>query len=428
MRENAKLTKFRLCEADGNGLRRLIDEYGPSEKAVTNFHAALADHRARFGKLDELLAVTVRDLSQVLLGYRTQASAFLDEVLLYMEPAQWIELSRRGAFRPRIALDAHITIHGNLSVRFAPDFLGKNGRWTPAPEWRPLRFLGHAAIMQRPNDEVLFMRNVSDLFRASRVDDDYILSFRHLSSFAVNLAFWIVYRRLSEKFDVHLGRYVAALSKQGLLSSFTDHSASPIIGLELVDAVEEHHATISGHLADFSEETGYSVDDFWHAAEQIKSTDMMSGKLRKTTGPASKLTPSVVEKYVDLLRVAIDYGIFRPSPTRKSEPGHGPSAWSAYLPPPPTAGSGDAGTSPAILHPSPKQIASAPIYNARTYSASGDELAGTGLENVGLLVSETNRKLELSGRPAITQADYPTTRKKFEKLMKRWRELSGLAE
>jgi hypothetical protein len=68
-----------------------------------------------------------------------------------------------------------------------------------------------------------------------------------------------------------------------------------------------------------------------------------------------------------------------------------------------------------------------PVYPNRTFEANADELAPFGVQDVRALVDKFNQYQIEQGRLPLSQADYPTNRRAFEKLLQR-AESVGLLE
>lgn len=68
-----------------------------------------------------------------------------------------------------------------------------------------------------------------------------------------------------------------------------------------------------------------------------------------------------------------------------------------------------------------------PVYPNRTFEATADELAPFGVQDVRALVDKFNQYQIEQGRLPLSQADYPTNRRAFEKLLQR-AESVGLLE
>lgn len=87
----------------------------------------------------------------------------------------------------------------------------------------------------------------------------------------------------------------------------------------------------------------------------------------------------------------------------------------------------DRATRPAPLPPPPRRSPlEAPGYEGlRTYEASQEELEEAGAPSVDELVRIVNEVAREAGQFPVTQADYPSTRKKFERLLERRRKLEG---
>jgi hypothetical protein len=103
------------------------------------------------------------DCEKAVRGDKRPIDQYLDRYPYYTD-FDALDAQRRGNHRShRILLDAHITSKGNLSVRLLMDFLGDSGQWVHAPEWKEIPFYGMSAFMERPSDEVLFIREVEHL-------------------------------------------------------------------------------------------------------------------------------------------------------------------------------------------------------------------------------------------------------------------------
>lgn len=76
-----------------------------------------------------------------------------------------------------------------------------------------------------------------------------------------------------------------------------------------------------------------------------------------------------------------------------------------------------------------KTVAAAtiPVYPNRTYGAPVEELVRFGVQDVRSLVEKFNMHQIEQGRPPLSQADYPTNKKAFEKLLQR-AEAVGLSD
>ena len=261
---------------------------------------------------------TIRDdCEQAVRGDKRPIDQYLDRYLYYTD-FDAIDAQRRGNHRShRILLDAHITSKGNLSVRLRMDFLGDSGQWVHAPEWKEIPFYGTSAIMERPSDEVLFIREVEHLLaerlehRRSYEGSDAIQDgVVQAACEAVNTVFWLVANRLSQRFDVSLSRYVILLreARDGAL-----------LGLDIIDALDEHRNGIARDIAEFAHQTGYSPEAFWNAHQELTagscyvSNETLSRRLRSKSEASAGLTAGEVDRRLKVLKRAIAYGLWTPA-------------------------------------------------------------------------------------------------------------------
>lgn len=244
------------------------------------------------------------------------------------------------------------------------------------------------------------------------------------------MAFWLTVHRLEHRFEVHLGRYIA------MISSTSD--ALDCLGLELVDALCEHRASVKEVVAAFEAHSGHSPQSFWDACEGAGALGYVSAskKLRGTFGPSAKLTPSAVERIHQYLRRALAYGIWSPGCGDQNTPPCKPfeatkaeperplktkelSSEQSPLPPGRTVRLGLIPVYPVQQPKAPRKRSPArpPDYSRITrYRATEKELALAGVSSVDELVERVNEFVERGMQFPVTQSDFPNSRKKFERL------------
>lgn len=180
-----------------------------------------------------------------------------------------------------------------------------------APEWSYNPFSSYAEIAQRPENEVLFIRNAQHLFQPHKFDDPRHASRRSAAIAAVNLAFWLTMERLSNVFEIEYRTYLVGLTESA--HSYAE-AAVPYLGLEIVDAQTEARNAIKAALQDFKESSGYSPEEF-HAACNVETGyrrfENASRRLRDQREGREKLTPKTVERLYEFLELAERYGIWR---------------------------------------------------------------------------------------------------------------------
>lgn len=404
------------------GLHSLLDESSREKRSwVSNY---------------EPLAALAREIEEIVRGDRKPADDIFDDRLAHTNSEHWKD---RQAGRHRILLDA-TTKAGNLCVRFSPECLSESGRWEHAPEWRDIPSLQTGATTQRPRDEVLLVRNVHWLFEGSRsrwnrqgdidrTEQSYIAA----ACRAVNMAFWLAVHRLEQRFEVHLGRYIAMLSSTS--------EELDCLGLELVDALAEHRASVREIVATFEANSGHSPQSFWDVCECGDALGYVAASkaLRGTFGPSAKLTPSAVERLHRDLRRAIAYGLWTPGLGEQDAPPCEPfeatkaepelpqkteelSAEQRPLPPGRTVRIGLIPVYP-LQQPKPppppriRSPAQPPDYSRiARYRATEKELASAGVSSVDELVERVNEFVGCGIQFPVTQSDFPNSRKKFERL------------
>jgi hypothetical protein len=214
-----------------------------------------------------------------------------------------------GSHRNHVSLQADITAKGNLSVTIAASMRDETGRWVLAPEWNSDPFSSHAEITGRPENEVLFIRNIRQWFPPYRANDPMLSERRSAACAAINLAFWLVAFRLSCTFDIQYRSYVAGLSDTPVRYSEV-HS---LIGLEIVNTDLEIEENIRASLNRFSAATGHSLEEFYAACNvetDYRRFDKASRLLRGQTPGSEDLTPKIVERHYKFLVLAERYGIW----------------------------------------------------------------------------------------------------------------------
>jgi hypothetical protein len=217
----------------------------------------------------------------------------------------------------RVVINATVTTKDNLSVRLWMKTLDDRGRWIQAPEWRDIPYYGQAAVMERPDDELLFIRSVDRLLvervadheRYGRVEPNE-RKLVEASCELVNALFWLTVQRVAQRFEVALARYVVMLR---------DGRDGPILGIDIVDALAEHKKEMAKNIANFQAEAGWNAEEFWAACDSPSSpgrryaSESLVRRLRARDGGTVKLTAGEVDRRLQLLSKARAYGIWKPA-------------------------------------------------------------------------------------------------------------------
>lgn len=345
-------------------------------------------------------------------------------------------------------MDATITTKDNLSVRLAMNMLDDRGQWIPAPEWRELPYYGLAVVMERPDDEVLFIHDIDQLvvgpateYRHYRHGDSIERQLFEASCELVNAVFWLTVQRLAQRFEVTLASYIVML-RQG--------KKGPIIGLDIVDALDEHKKDIAKSIGGFEAEAGWSAEEFWAACDSPTSprrgyaSESLVRRLRARGGGTVKLTAGEVDRRLQFLSTADAYGIWKPA--RGAGTGKvvslfpiTPKAELAQTdPPPPKMLEEVAKPAPALLpylrrtfkpsllreQPPPEAPATrsrldAPSYSGLRAAPWPDELKREfALESTGAFVTFVNELRRAENRLPIPQGSFPSKANDLNKLAK----------
>ena len=239
----------------------LIDVVSSLNEVARN--ATLRRHVWFGGRYD--IETFIKDFSAAVEGDRRPSDEYLRDRLMYTDLDFWKERNRgyMGPLPHRITVDAHITSKDNLSVRFKPEVLGACGYMIPAREWKGLPLLGSAEIMERPNDEVLFIRGIGHLVHgdygpdmSAEGDEAASKAFSALCA-AVNYAFWLTVQRLRFDFEVHFERVVVKLEKKS-----DRWEEGECLGLELANVLTDHRGNVEEAFLVASSMTTKTPSDF----------------------------------------------------------------------------------------------------------------------------------------------------------------------
>lgn len=255
------------------------------------------------------------EFSDVVAAKRRPIDTNIRNFLLYTNPELVEQALSRGNhnIRNRISVAARFTSRGNFSVTISPDRLNCEGRFERAPEWINDPFPAYAEVTQRPYNEVLFLRNVERWFNPYLHKDPSQAAIRSSACEAINIAFWLTLRRLSETFQISYKSYLAGVSNADQELVYQEGN---LIGLEIVDAVEDMKQTLQESVRDFEPASGFSPEAFYAGCmrenDDWRRFENASRKLRQAPG-ANRLTPKTVEQYFDLLDAAKHFGIWNPT-------------------------------------------------------------------------------------------------------------------
>ena len=361
-----------------DGLHRIVHEgIAPPALRLLVEAQAITDHRTGHRSTD-LLREAQRSLERLLVGHRRPCDDYLDDWMSYLDVEEYLRRGE-GYTRPprcRLLVNGFLNQAGNLSVRFSPLVLSATGHWARAPEWR-LPHLGSARIMERPDDELAHVKDVSELTeRYIAADAPYRRGGAaeareiELACRIVNATFWLAVWRLAQRFDVQVGDYVALVAK--------DPHQGPIRGLEMVDGLREHWDEVGRFLDGFESRTGYAPRDFLAACDKARGgtrrhgfDDTVSRRLRTRSGPGSDLTPGHVRSLCAGLDRAVRYGLLAPA-----EPEAPPATPRRGKPAPVLAADTEAPPLPPVPHDPPTAATDASLAPAEASDPETGAWAG----------------------------------------------------
>lgn len=288
---------FHRKDAGPNGLTR--DRYTGTHRLLEDL-AFLREVQTRKRNRHDppWLQTLVLDLEHAALGASLNSDEYLLDQLSWTNWDRWLERvqASNGSGNPhhRIAVRSWITTHGNLTVRFAPKYLDDAGNWQHAPEWQEMRYLGMAAIAERPDDEILFLHGVNRLVISRRNPEAMYVEPEILApvSRAINVVFWRTVDRYAKSLEIFVQSYVALLHT-GAKKSVWDEP--DIVGIEVVDADADLRADIVEDVDNFERDAGCPIPVFlatWQEAEAAgkRPAEYVSRRLRVKDGPTSRLT------------------------------------------------------------------------------------------------------------------------------------------
>lgn len=83
----------------------------------------------------------------------------------------------------------------------------------------------------------------------------------------------------------------------------------------------------------------------------------------------------------------------------------------------------------AFRSPKLKSTLEAPDYSkTRVYKGSMAPLEEAGFTTISAFVEHVNAQLALAGKLPVSCGDYPSSEKKLQRLIKRWRSLSAVSD
>ena len=166
-------------------------------------------------------------------------------------------------------------------------------------------------MTQRPQNEILFIRNVERWRQPYQHDDPTQAAVRNAACSAINMAFWLTINRLTKVFNVSYRSYLAGVADTPQSHGLDDGKH---LGLEIVDAPLEARMNLEESLRGFEAATGHTPTAFYracNATEGWRRFEAASHTLRKTPG-SDHLTPKIVENFGGLLEKAKLYGVWTP--------------------------------------------------------------------------------------------------------------------
>jgi hypothetical protein len=175
--------------------------------------------------------------------------------------------SSNSCRRPKISLRCYLTTKHNLSVKWEPHHIDLNYPKIPAPEWirPPLGYHG----FDRPNDELLFLRNFGRL-KEIRTSRDAILKAVDVYLLALGMVVWNDLKAfVSEHMDVQI--QCAPKLKFGrpenyhLTNSF-DKNEVPV-GFEIEDKIEVERERLTTLVSQFEATNGIPLLRFWEVLQ-----------------------------------------------------------------------------------------------------------------------------------------------------------------
>lgn len=388
----------------------------------------LVDVRASFstrrGDLIPSISATLSDIESVLLSEARECDDIFDNLLYFTDSEGWAARAEErrgwGRIQHRVTVSCRVNQANNLTARFEPAYLSDSGHLIRAPEWRDMPYLGSSRIAQRPDDEILYIRNVGGLFHSG--PNSLVREDRRYAQLAdlVTAVFWLSLHRLARRFDVFVLSYVARL---------TNDTEDIEYGLEVVDVLEDTIRTLASFVDKFADTNGTDVLTFWRECKRTQASGgnwnaAVSKRLRIKGTATEHMTPKVVQTLHEKLSKAFEMrAAEEPRETIVSEignrgwrviesfeAGHAPDA--AFAP--------EAVRKPASLPPKPVAEVG-PVshrHPVRVVPLPSEIQQEFGVASANDLVEYANARLIELGRRSLAEGDYPSNKSSLARLVR----------
>ncbi len=370
--------------------------------------------------------------------------------IAHMAEVDWDRVKASGRSRPRLVLDAAFTSAGNLSITVSPGMSGLHGLPSPLDDWKAFPLYGPDSS-RRPCNEVAFIRHAMVLsygrgHGGTGFDRETRLNALGTLSGLVLEAWGHCKRALSEHYEVEEG-FAPVLDGEAPAEGPDTRSlriALPAAHVALL-AQEREDALLNGALALLRE---YGGDPRALVARWRDSPrDKRASRALASELDAGGVRVNPLSAWARLARIDAALHIV--------EPGWDVAPPAPVAAPVPDAGGGGAGEESDVVetvvpHPAGRDAGEAPSASAALrsrfrpvghypvppppardevsdarfyarlprYAATAEELVALSATSVDELVGRVNDGLRATGRSRIPQGDFPSSEKRFRKMLR----------
>jgi hypothetical protein len=298
-----------------------------NEKHVSKFMELPSTHSLDFGRhlfrvAKEIGRLNIEDadladyqrriLSDLINSFEVPCMTNLAAILSYLKATPF------KAEKPPLSISCKLTSKGNLSIVWKPNHFDLHFKPITSnlvDEQKLAEILFVSSERQRPKNELVFIRNAEDIFNIIAISCERASVDANLASLI--LIMWNEIKTiLSYFFDIQvisdLQGVEGDFEECGLLregSIFCPDDNNTIIGLKLVNLLQQELSRLDNLMRDFFEKYGIPLDEFEKIVlECTSSTSIQYDRISKILKKRSiAITPSVLERLIRDIEKAKKY-------------------------------------------------------------------------------------------------------------------------
>lgn len=413
---------FDPVDLDEKWRRRHVHRWEPHSLLDLLFEVR-ADFEQKRDRLPPSVSDIIHCVEGALLAESRPCDEIFDHLLYYTHSEGWAERTDHGRHwgkvQHRLLVNCRINQAHNLTVTFSPSFVDERGATVHAPEWVEMSYLGGSRIAERPDDEILYIKGAGRLFYdgpQSLVRNDP--RYAKLAEL-VMATFWLTLHRLSRRFEVFVGSYVARI---------TDDAGEIDYGLEVINVRSDTLRVLENFIEGFEAANGCDLADFWTTCKNVQAVRgdwaaTVSKRLRVKETPSQHLTPKVCENLYSELERAFRYGVAQ-EPRETVVSAVAGRDWQVIENVAPAAPSNQK-RKDKTKHLGEAKVVAFPNRHAASPANLDPEICSEfGVATREQLVALANKRLAILGRKPLAAGDYPSNKANLKRLVKMLRGLN----